>query len=134
MPHAFEEHIGEVRLRLRAGSLAALFEEAARALAELMCSERAEPDGAEVPVRVEARDREALLVAWIDELVFLSETLERVWTEVRIERLVETQLVATVHGFEPTALRTQVKAATLHDLHVGETSGGGYEATVVLDV
>ncbi len=134
MPHAFEEHIGEVRLRLRAESLPALFEEAARALAELMCADRAQPDGDAVPVCIEARDRETLLAAWIDELVFLSETRKRVWTEVRIERLADTGLRATVQGFEPAALRTQVKAATLHDLHVGETSAGGYEATVVLDV
>lgn len=134
MAHAFEEHVGEVRLRLLADSLTGLFEEAARALAELTCDAVAEPIGDPVPVRITAPDREALLVAWIDELVFLSETRKRVWAEVRIEHMTETELFATVRGFEPAALRTQVKAATLHGLRVGEARDGGYEATVVLDV
>lgn len=133
MSHAFEEHVGEVRLRLQAESLPGLFEEAARALAELMCTEHAEPAGQPLPVRIRAPDREALLAAWIDELVFLSETRKRVWTEARAERFTETELLATVRGFEPAALRTQVKAATMHGLRIVET-GGRYEATVVLDV
>ena len=134
MSHTFEEHIGEVRLRLQAESLPGLFEEAARALVELMCTERAEPAGEPVPVRILAPDREALLAAWIDELVFLSETRKRVWSEARVERFTDAELLATVRGFEPAALRTQVKAATMHGLRIVETHSGRYEATVVLDV
>lgn len=134
MWHQFEEHIGEIRLQLGADSLPRLFEEAARALAELMCAERARPMGESLPVRVGAPDREALLVAWIDELLFLSETHKRVWDQANVEHLTDTDLLATVRGFEPAALRTQVKAATMHDLRIRETRAGGYEATVVLDV
>lgn len=134
MSRAFEEHTGEVRLRLRADSLPGLFVEAALAVAELMCTERSEPGGGALPVRVGARDREALLVAWVDELVFLSETRKRVWSEARVEHLTDTELVATVRGFEPVALRTQIKAATLHDLHITEIASGSFEATLVLDV
>jgi SHS2 domain-containing protein len=132
--HAFEEHTGEARVRLHATSLAALFEEAARALAELTCSEGDAPPGPPLQVAVRAHDREALLAAWIDELVFLSETHKRVWTQARVERLTDTELRAVVSGVEPTALLTQVKAATLHDLRIWEKGGGGFEATLVLDV
>ena len=133
--HDFEEHTGEVRLRLRAGSLAALFEEAARAVADLMYS-GGPPGAAGPPVPVDARaaDREALLAAWINELVFLSETQKCVWVEVRIERLSDTDLHAVVRGVEPQFLRTQVKGATLHDLHITENRSGSFEATLVLDV
>jgi SHS2 domain-containing protein len=134
MSRAFEEHTGEVRLRLQADSLPRLFEEAALAVAELMSAERSEPGGGALPVRVGARDREALLAAWVDELLFLSETRKRVWSEARVEQLTDTELVATVRGFEPAALRTQIKAATLHDLSISETAAGSFEATMVLDV
>ena len=134
MPHAFEEHTGEARVRLQAASLPALYEEAARALAELMCSESHEPTGALIAVQVRAVDRDALLAAWIDELLFLSETRKRVWTDVKVERVTDTEVHASVRGFEPMALRTQVKAATLHDLHVREPAPGTFEATLVLDV
>jgi SHS2 domain-containing protein len=99
-----------------------------------MCAERSEPGEGALPVKVGARDREALLAAWVDELVFLSETRKRVWSEARVEHFTDTELVATVRGFEPAALRTQVKAATLHDLSIAETAAGHFEATLVLDV
>jgi len=131
--HALEEHGGEVRLRLRAPSLPALFDEAARAVAELMCDGGGSL-GEPVPVDVRAPDREALLAAWIDELLFLSETRKRVWTQTRVERVTDTELHAVVRGIEPVALRTQIKAATLHDLRVLERRPGEFEATLVLDV
>lgn len=132
--HAFEEHTGEVRLRLSADDMRGLFEEAARALAELMLGE--EPHGPSGPperVEVRASDRAALLAAWLDELVFLSETRKRVWTDVRVLKLADDALSAEVSGVEADALRTQVKAATLHDLRI-ERSASGIDASVVLDV
>jgi SHS2 domain-containing protein len=134
MSHTFEEHTSEARLRVRAPSLPALFEEAARALAELMCADPGEASGEALRVQARASDREALLAAWIDELVFLSETHKRVWTEAHIERLTDTEVDARVRGLEPSRLRTQVKAATLHELRITQTGPSEYEATMVLDV
>lgn len=132
--HSFEDHTGEVRLRLEAPTLAALFEEAALGLAELMLEA---PSGAdeepEQSVTVEARDCEALLVAWLNELVFLSETRGRVYTEARVHSVSDTRLEASVRGVFTETLRTAVKAATLHGLRV-EQSARGFTATVVLDV
>jgi SHS2 domain-containing protein len=132
--HDFEEHVGEARLRLRASSMPALLEEAARALAGLMGSGLGGALGPPISVDVRAPDREALLAAWIDELLFLSEKHKRVWTEARVELATDTQVRAVVRGVEPEALRTQVKAATLHDLRVAESRTGEVEATLVLDV
>jgi SHS2 domain-containing protein len=132
--HAFEEHTGEVRLRVEAPTLAGLFEEAARGMAELMLDagvETAEEPGE--TVRIVAKDREALLVDWLNELVFLSETRKRIYTDVRVDVASDTVLEATVRGVFPETLGTAVKAATLHGLAI-EESPGGYAATVVLDV
>jgi SHS2 domain-containing protein len=133
--HAFEEHTGEVLLRLSAKTLAELFAEAGTALAELMAGDD-EPfsaDGEAESVVVEARDRDALLVAWINELIYRSETRKRVYTEFAIETASEQVLRGRIRGFVPTHLRTPVKAATLHRLRV-EHDEHGYRAEVVLDV
>jgi SHS2 domain-containing protein len=130
-----DEHTGEVRLRLRGTSLSGLFEEAARALAELMLERPSDRAPSHVQsVEVHAPDREALLAAWIDELVFLSETRKLVWVDARVEQITDTELHALARGVEPVALRTQVKAATLHDLSIREAEAGILEATMVLDV
>jgi protein archease len=132
--HTFDEHTSEVRIRLRATSMPALFEEAARALGEVML-ERPSPGPAVThPIVVHARDRESLLAAWIDELIFLSETRKLVWVDARVDRVTGTEVQAIARGVEPAALRTQVKAATLHDLRIRETEARDLEATLVLDV
>jgi len=132
--HTFEDHTGEVRVRIEAPTLAGLFEEAARALAELML-ESGKPAADEPPVNVklEALDAEALLVDWLNELVFLSETRGRVYSDVTVHQVSRTALEASARGVLPEMLRTAVKAATLHGLQVKE-SESGFTATVILDV
>lgn len=132
--HVFEEHTGEVLLQLSAPTLAALFAEAGKALAELMAGD--DPliaTSAPEPIAVNARDGGTLLVAFINELVYRSETRKRVYTEFRIELASEHELRATIRGFSPSHLRTPVKAATLHRLRL-ERDERGYRGEVVLDV
>jgi SHS2 domain-containing protein len=134
MSHDFIEHTGELELRLRSPTLAELFAEAGRAIAELMLGDGAA--GAETvhePVALTARDRPALLVAWIDELVFRAETEGAVFTRFEVTSVGETELRATIHGARPTAFQSPIKAATYHRLRL-EAEDGTYAASVVLDV
>lgn len=133
--HWFEEHTSEVRLAAAAPTLGELFVEAARGLAELLVGEVAagQVSGPPASVEVRAPDAEALLVDWLNELIFLSETRKRVFSEVHVERASEREFAGTVRGFEPEAIKTAVKAATLYGARV-EKRDDGYLATVVLDV
>jgi SHS2 domain-containing protein len=83
-------------------------------------------------VAVSAPDRPALLAGWLDELVFLAESVGFVATQLEQLKLEEDRLSATVSGFigEPPPL---VKAVTYHGL-LFEPSDGWYVARVVLDV
>ena len=89
------------------------------------------------PVSVEASDREALLVAWLNELVYLYEAKELIGADCRIVSLTETSLNAEVWGETLDRSRHvivgHVKAVTYHQLHVGPTAKG-WEARVVVDV
>jgi len=132
--HSFEEHTGEVLLKITAPTLPQLFEEAGRALAELMAEQWTDdPAAATELVVVRALDREALLVEWLNELVFRSETRERVYPYLRVTGLTDRELQAQIRGAVPNLLRTAVKAATYHRLQIAP-SADGYTATVVLDV
>lgn len=133
--HRFEEHTGEVRLEVRAPSQKALFEEAGLALAELMLGEIPPSDegAAELPIEVQAGEVEGLLVDWLNELIFLSETSKRVFTRIRVDDVTATSVRAVAWGTSPEVLKTAVKAATLHGVDV-EQSGSQWRASVVLDV
>ena len=137
--HSFEDHASEVRLCVTADTLAAVFEEAGHALAELMLD--GPPPASVGPVdevHLGARDRAALLVHWLNELIFLSETRKQVYVDFHIDSVSETAIHARVRGVFPDVLRTAVKAATLHDVvfreSVSENGGRSYAVKVVLDV
>jgi SHS2 domain-containing protein len=132
--HSFEDHTSEVELQVRAATLADLFCEAGRAVAELMLGdgERAAETVVDQVV-VEAPDRAALLAAWIDELVFRAETRKAVFTAFTVERMEERLIAAEIRGVAEPVIKTAVKAATFHRLRVEEEEGG-WSGRVVLDV
>lgn len=132
--HRFEAHTGEVRLVLSAPDLPALFAQAALGLAELMTEDAAAiPLEDRLDLEVEGRDAEALLVAWLDELIFQTEVRGNVYPHVERIEVEEGRLRARVAGGPPRAFKTVVKAATFHDLKL-RSEGGRLRAAVVLDV
>ncbi len=159
--HAFEEHTSELQVRLEAPTLAELFAEAGRALAEVMSADTplapspstplatgvAKPGRAVVPslaegatelgpyesVRLHAADRSALLVDWLNELLFRTETARRIFTDFRVDRISDQELSASIRGPQVELEQTPVKAATMHNIAIREELGR-FRATVVLDV
>jgi SHS2 domain-containing protein len=131
--HSFADHTGELAVRLEATSRAELFAEAARALAEVMLGRPATDDGVFERVSLTAPDRDALLVAWLDELIFHAERDKKIYGRARIERLTEQALEAAIAGEPVTELKTHVKAATFHELRIAE-GPRAISATVILDV
>lgn len=128
------EHPGEVRLRLRAAGLGDLAGVAGRALAELELGRT--PGPAQGPWRevvVAGRDPEAVLVHWLNELIYLAETDRWVGVEFAVDRATETELRMRVRGVMVDEAPSRVKAATFHGLRVTGVASG-VEAEVVLDV
>jgi len=132
--YALEEH-AELAIRIGAPTLAMLFREAGRALSEVM----GRGGGSSLPVDYEeaatvtAPDREALLVGWLNELVYRAEVSHFLPKEFSIEQLSDQRLEAVVRGARVERFVNPVKAATFHGLSI---SGGsqGFRATIVLDV
>jgi SHS2 domain-containing protein len=132
--HSFEEHTGEVLLKVTSPTLPKLFEEAGRALAELMAEQWTDDPAAPTELAVVgASDRDALLFEWLNELLFRSETQGRVYPNLRITALTDSELHAEIRGALASLPRTAVKAATYHRLQIVQRAEG-YTATIVLDV
>lgn len=132
--HAFLEHTSETRLLVRAGSFAELLAEAARALAELEGRGVAPgPAGEGEAIEVHASDGAALLVEWLNELVFRAERGAGVPCDIEVLEAGETALRARVRFARLPEAPALVKAATLHGLRL-EPKDGMLEAEVTLDV
>jgi len=117
--------------------LAGLFVNAARGLWSLMLEPGTVRRERMIPVEVEAADRETLLVAWLNEMLYLYETREFVMADCAIRTLTDTALTGEMWG-EPLdrarhPMVGHVKAVTYHLLQVRPTPQG-WEGQVVVDV
>lgn len=126
------EHTGEAALELRADDEEGVFAEALAGLAELLGEPGPDAPLEERELAVRAPDRPALLVAWLEELLWISERDGVVPVGVVRLGLGPDGLRATV-AVAPGPPRPLVKAVTWHDLCFAP-AGAGYRARVVLDV
>lgn len=131
------EHTADIGLVARGRTLEEVFTHAAEGLVDIMVDPRGLRDDTRLEVTVSAPDREALLVAWLNELLYLLDTRGLLPRRCRILQMNETSLTAEVAGetVDPHrhSVRRMVKAATYHGLHLTQTDGQ-WEARVILDL
>jgi protein archease len=132
--HRWVDHTSEVQLEVEAESLPGLAAEAGRALGWLML--RGAPSEVAGPARtleVSSVDRDALLVDWLNEILFVAETESWVPIEFVVEEATPTRLRVAARGVPVEEVPSSVKAATLHGLKV-EEHDGSFRAEVIFDV
>lgn len=130
--HRFEES-DELRLVVRADSLAAVFSEAGRALAELGDGAAPPPGHPPVEIVLEARDPAALLVEWLNELIYRAESDGWLGREFEVLECGPRKLRVRARGSSWPARSFPVKAATLDRTRVRELAHEVI-AEVTLDV
>jgi SHS2 domain-containing protein len=133
------DHTADLGLLVRAPSAELLFERMAAALFDVMLEDidEVDPGGRSIEVTVEAPDREALLVTWLNELIGIAIREEVVLSEFEVRDVGIDRLSARVGGepLDPARHRyeTEIKAATYHYLLVSEDDDG-WSGRVILDV
>jgi riboflavin kinase/FMN adenylyltransferase len=152
------EHTADRAMQVWGSHIEDLFVGAGRGMYSLM----ADLDGLVAvdwrEVRLEALDRETLLVDWLNELLFLTETEGLLFVEWQIESLVDrgrrdyeaqqgvkaaeaagvegrggAMLVARAGGLHAPVTRAQIKATTFHDLKLVQDETG-WSTVITFDV
>ena len=133
MPYGWGEHTGELELWVTAASEREIFEDALRAMAELLADESDEGGASEARlVAIEGGDHARVLAGWLEELVFLAETEGFVPERAEEVAVAPAGVTARVIGHRGAPPHL-IKAVTLHRLAF-EPDGDGWRARVVLDV
>ncbi len=135
-PFEFFEHTADVGLEARGETLAEAFANAAHGLASLLV-EPGHVRPAEVrQVTLKGEGLEDLLVAWLNELLYLFDSEGFLPASFAFSTLDKGELRAEVAGETFDAARHHprhgVKAATYHQVSVA--GNGGYRVRVILDV
>lgn len=136
-------HTADVGLEISAGSLEGLLVQAARGFARLATRRPRSAVRRHVPVSIAAAtDPEALLVDWLNFLVYLLETerLAPVKADLEIRREAGPGGGLTLRGtlvagpVAPGEIKLGVKGATYHGLEITRSKKGLYRARVILDI
>ncbi|MDX1632153.1 MAG: archease [Thermoanaerobaculia bacterium] len=134
------DHTADIGFEVEAPTLSELFREAAVGLARCISSEEGLEPREEHPVERTAASLEDLLVEWLEEQVFLCDTIGLLVSDVEAE--VEEsgdgfRVRGTLAGdrFDPDrhGLKVQVKAVTYHELEV-ENREGDWFARIIFDI
>lgn len=126
------EHTADRAFRVQGRNFAELLENAARAMSSL---DRLGPGATPSVIRAieaEGIDRETLLVNWLNEILYLEQTLGEVYDRFQILESSNRHLHARLDGRQSGG-GTHIKAATFQDLAIKQTPQG-LEATIVFDV
>jgi len=139
MKRAFKiiDHTADVGIVAYGNDIEELFANAALALFSLI----AEPGNVEASLRFDlevcGNDRESLLVAWLNELIYLFDVERILFSRFEIESADQVSIKAACYGehFDPMKhhMKTGVKAATYHMLEL-DRNGDGYRAQIILDI
>jgi SHS2 domain-containing protein len=143
-PFGFEpvEHTADIGLRAWGRTLEELFTQAGVGMASLMV----DPDTVRALERrrvvLAIHDLEEGLIAWLQEILYLYEVDRFVPSGAVVTQITPESVTAEVIG-EPLdrsrhESRTDIKAATYHDLRIrtvrGATGGDRFEAVVIFDI
>ena len=131
--YAVVEHTADIALRVYGGTLEELFANAATGMfAQMVTLDRVVP-ALQRRVVVEGDDNEALLVAWLSELLYLRDVHGEAYSRFQVCFVAPEHLEGVAEGSVWTAFDRPVKAVTFHGLKV-EQDRGSWQATIVFDV
>lgn len=127
------EHTADWALKVWGIDLPDLFKNAAVGMMQLMDAQPAQHEPLVRTIEIEAIDRESLLVAWLEELLFGMEIRSVTYQDIRIHIDGDTALQATIEELPLVSIAKPIKAVTFNELAIRPIQGG-LEVTIVFDV
>ncbi len=138
MKFEFLDHTADAGLKIYGRDLSKLFHNAALGMYSIILGENYQSrEEISHEVELSRRDRELLLVGFLQELHYLFETEGFVYSETEFEILEPRHLKARVFGEQLNesqhSVQTEIKAVTLHLLEI-EKRKGILEGKVLFDI
>ena len=130
------DHTADVGIIAYGSSINQVFANAAKAMFSIITELDSVREVLYRDISVAAPDSESLLVAWLNELVYLFDTENVLFKRFGVSILGDTQLEARGYGekvdLSRHKLKTGIKAATYHMLSVDKNNG--YQVRVIFDI
>src|SRR5579875_2837195 len=131
------EHTADIGFEAFGSTPAEVFENSARALAELIADPKTVRPVEGISIEVQGDGLPDLLVNWLSEILFRHDAEQRLFCDFIVESLDDRAVSGIAWGekFDPARHQTNlmVKAITYHQLSLQKTAGG-WRARVYVDI
>lgn len=131
------EHTADIGIHAFGRTLPELFIHAAQGMESLMVAPEQVRESVSREIAVEGHDLVSLLIAWLNELIFLFDTEYLLFRTFEINAFTETSVKGRASGEPYDAQRHElssaIKAVTWHEAAV-EPTGDGYKARIIFDI
>jgi SHS2 domain-containing protein len=132
------DHTADLGLRIRGETLERLFENAAQAMLNVMGKVQALQPTETVPIRLDGRDLEDLLVRWLGEVLYLFQGEKKVTVHAQILSLSPEHLEANLDTIpyvpDKHEILCEIKAVTYHQVEISRKDDDLWEANVIFDI
>ena len=133
MPFEEISHTADWSIRVWAEDFVGLLTESARGMYALANAEDSEGPRVRRELLLEGVDAESLLVTFLEELLYLTESEGLIFDQFDISEIKETKINAMMEGVALRSIEKEIKAVTFHNLEIKETERG-LEVEIVFDV
>ena len=131
-------HTADCGIEVVGDDLTALFENAGRALYDLISDTADITPTAEYSLEVSGMDMEDLMVSWLRALLDFWTCQDMLVSEITVMDLSGFRLAARIRGDsyrpETHSLRHEIKAVTYHRIQVAQAPDGRWRAVVIFDM
>ena len=136
-PFEILDHTADISIKAYGKDLKELFANAAFGMFNILADLEGITTSTELEIKAEAPDSEELLMEWLDELLYNFYTKHIIFSKFDITELTDTKLTARAKGRfvgeNKNRLKTEIKAATRHDLHIDKKENH-HEVQIIFDV
>ncbi len=131
-PFEILEHRADVKIRALGKSLEELFENAMVGMFKAANYE-GEKGKIKREIKVSSFDLPSLLVDFLSEILYLSETKKEVYQKIKFKKLTEKELEGVLIGKKLKRMGVHIKGVTYHDLELRQEKGI-FQATILFDI
>ena len=132
----FTDHTADIGIIAYGSALDEVFTNAALGMFSLIGDPDAVTHQISREIKLDAYDREELLIAWLNHLLYLFDADNLIFSRFDFFQINNYELAATAYGEAVNPLRhnlkTHIKAATYHLLEIVENNG--FQAQVIFDI
>jgi len=135
MPYQILGHTADVRLHVEAETLTGLFRDALRGMMEIVKSDqKTNVQRTTRTIALEASNETALLVDFLNEVLFQSHTNKEIYTSITFTKFQEKSLEAELQSASVDEFDEDIKAVTYHEADVKKNKEGKWETVLIFDI